>query len=157
MGIQEATSLKEVFQGIVPESMAVVKGEVISAVPLKIQVINDDKLILEKNIICLPAHLREYTTSCDIQLSKGTIDSQTLLDGAHPHGASGTHGGHLSGDGSHAHPDSEGAHVNHLQTFNIWNAVITVHNGLKVGEMVYILSFNQGKKYYNLDREEKTS
>jgi hypothetical protein len=126
---------------MIPESMAVVRGKVISAAPLKIQVINDDKLILTENIICLPAHLQEYTTKCDILLSNGTIDSQTY------------------NDGEHSQPDAGygGAHVNHLQTFNIWNAVIKVHNALKVGEVVYILSFNQGKKYYILDREEKTS
>jgi hypothetical protein len=28
-----------------------------------------------------------------------------------------------------------------------------VYNALKVGETVFILSFNQGKKYYILDRE----
>lgn len=31
--------------------------------------------------------------------------------GQHPHGSSGSHGGHSSGNGSHSHPDTEGTHV----------------------------------------------
>jgi len=137
MKIQEETSLKELIQNMVPESMAIVKGKVISASPLKIQVVNDDKMILHGNIICLPRHLSDYTTKCDITLGDGTINSQTRNDGAHSHPGIG----------------AGGDHVNNLATFNIFGASIKVYNALKVGESVYILSFNQGKKYYILDRE----
>lgn len=152
--MQEPTSLKELFQGMVPEAMSVVRGKVISASPLKIQIIGDEKMILESNIICLPRHLSTYTTVIDITLGKGAINSLTRAgQGTHPHGSSGEHGGHLSGDGSHAHPETEGAHVHNVATFNIAGATMTVYNGLKAGEVVYILSFNHGKKYYILDRE----
>lgn len=152
--MQEPTSLKELFQGMVPEAMAVVQGKVISASPLKIQVINDEKLILEQNIICLPRHLSTYKTTVDIVLGDGTINSVTRSgQGTHPHGSSGEHGGHTGGTGAHAHPDSEGAHIHNVATFNIFGATMTVYNGLKVGDLVYILSFNHGKKYYILDRE----
>lgn len=149
----EQTSLKGLFQGMIPESVNVVMGKVVSMSPLKIQVVNDDKLLLSENLICVPRHLSDYTTTCDITLGKGSINSMTQNDGAHPHGPSGTHGGHTSGDGSHSHPGSEGAHVHSLSTFNIYGATIKVHNALKVGETVYLLSFNEGKKYYVLDRE----
>ena len=36
----------------------------------------------------------------------------------------------------------------------LMGVTMTVHNELKAGETVYILSFNHGKKYYILDREE---
>lgn len=134
--MQEPTSLKQLFQSMVPEAMTVVRGTVLSASPLKIQVINDDKMILEQNIICLPRHLSTYQTTVDITLGKGSINSVTKEDGAH--------GGHVGGDGKHR---------NALETFNIFGASMTVYNGLKVGDVVYILSFNHGKKYYILDRE----
>lgn len=152
--IQEPMSLKQLFQGMVPEAMEVLQGTVISASPLKIQVVNDEKLVLTENIISLPRHLSDYTTTIDIQLGKGTINSVTRSgQGTHPHGSSGQHGGHTGGDGSHSHPDSEGAHVHNVATFNIYGATITVYNALKVGETVYILSYNHGKKYYIFDRE----
>lgn len=149
----EPTSLKEAFQGLVPDGAGVIQGEVISASPLKIQVKNDDKLILSENILCLPRHLSTYKTVVDIQLGSGSINSVTRSgQGTHPHGASGGHA-QASGDGVHSHPGSEGAHVHNVATFNIFGASMTVYNGLKVGDTVYILSFNQGKKYYILDRE----
>lgn len=149
----EQTSLKGLFQGMIPESVNVVMGKVVSASPLKIQVVNDDKLLLSENLICVPRHLSDYTTTCDISLGSGSINSVTQRDGTHPHGPSGEHGGHESGSGSHSHPDGEGAHTHSLSTFNISGATIKVHNALKVGETVYLLSFNEGKKYYVLDRE----
>nr|DAL85211.1 MAG TPA: Protein of unknown function (DUF2577) [Caudoviricetes sp.] len=152
--IQEPMSVKQLFQGMVPEAMEVLQGKVISASPLKIQVVNDEKLVLTENIICLPRHLSDYTTTVDISLDKGTINSATRSgQGTHPHGSSGEHDGHSSGTGAHSHPETEGAHVHNVATFNITGATMKVHNGLKAGETVYILSFNHGKKYYILDRE----
>lgn len=135
---QEPMSLKQLFQQMVPEAMEVLQGQVISASPLKIQVINDEKLTLTENLICLPRHLTTYQTTVDITLGKGTIDSVTR-----------------SGQGEHTHPaiSKSGDHVHNVATFNIFGASMTVYNGLKLGEIVYILSFNHGKKYYILDRE----
>ena len=136
MDPNEQTSLKGLFQEMIPESVGVVRGKVVSASPLKIQVINDDKLLLSENLLCVPKHLTDYTTTCDLLLGSGSLGSQTKTDGQH--------GGHLSGDGSHSHS---------LASFNIYSATLKVHNALKLGETVYLLSFNEGKKYYILDRE----
>ena len=136
MEIKEPTSIKEMFQGMIPDSMGVVRGKVVSAAPLKIQVVNDDKLLLSENLICVPRHLSDYTTTCDLMLGKGSLDSQTKNDGEH--------GGHVSGTGANQHARA---------TFNIFNATLKVHNALKLGDTVYLLSFNEGKKYYVLDRE----
>ena len=46
MEIKEPTSIKEMFQGMIPDSMGVVRGKVVSASPLKIQVVNDHKILL---------------------------------------------------------------------------------------------------------------
>lgn len=45
-------------------------------------------------------------------------------------------------------PTSDGSR---LTDFN-FSGSITVHNALKAGEKVHILSFNHGKQYYVLDR-----
>lgn len=136
MDPNEQTSLKGLFQEMIPDSMGVVRGKVVSASPLKIQVVNDDKLLLSENLLCVPRHLSDYTTTCDLTLGTGSLSSQTKSDGQH--------GGHISGDGTHSHA---------LASFNIYGASLKVHNALKVGDMVYLLSFNEGKKYYVLDRE----
>ena len=151
---QDSTSLKQLFQQMIPEAIEILRGTVISASPLKIQVENDEKLVLSQNIVCLPRHLSTYTTTIDIQLGDGSVSSSTGNgQGTHPHGKSGEHGGHTEGDGAHSHPETEGAHIHDLSTFNIYGATMTVYNGLQAGEKVYILSFNHGKKYYILDRE----
>lgn len=144
----EPNSLKEAFQSMIPDTVNVIQGKVISSLPLKIQVINDDKLILSENILCLPRHLTDYQTNVDI--SGGSISGLTASgQGSHQH-SGGSHDGHSDGDGAHSHND--GTHTHTLQTFQVIGANMTIHNALKVGEIVYILSFNQGKKYYVLDR-----
>jgi len=124
--MQEPTSLKQLIQEMTPEAMEIIQGRVVSASPLKIQAINDDKLILTENIICLPRHLSTYKTTVDISLGSGAINSVTGSDNGHTHS---------------------------LVTYAITGASMTVYNGLKAGDTVYILSFNHRKKYYILDRE----
>ncbi len=53
--------------------------------------------------------------------------------------------------GSHTHTN-EGAHTHHLVTFSLSNGRITLFNALKVGDIVYMLPVNKGKKYFILDR-----
>ena len=150
--IQEPMSLKQMLQDMIVSDMEIIQGKVISASPLKIQVVNDEKMVISENIMCLPRHLSTYHTTVDISLGKGSISSSTGSgQGTHTHGG-GDHDGHTSGDGSHTH-SGDGQHVHSLVSFAIMGASMTVYNGLQVGEVVYILSFNHGKKYYILDRE----
>ena len=137
LSVNEPTSLKEIIQSLAPSQIEIIRGRVTQVAPLRIQIINDDKLILNENTAIVPWYLTDYTTRCDIELRAGTINSQTHQDGAHAHPGVAT----------------AGAHVNTLDTFNIYSATIRQYNGLKVGEMVFILSFNHGKKYFVLDRE----
>lgn len=146
----DPTSLKEVFQGLIPDGLGVIQGKVTSVSPLKIQVVNDDKLILSENIICLPRHLSTYKTTVDIALGGGISSVTGTGQGSHSHGG-GEHDEHISGSGGHSH-SGDGLHTHALVTYAITGASMTVYNGLKVGDTVYILSFNQGKKYYILDR-----
>lgn len=131
----EETSLKQIIQGMMFDSAELMQGTVIAVSPLKIQMVNDEKLIVNERITVVPRHLSDYTTTATYTVGEGSLDSVTTV--------SGSHGGHTSGDGSHSHP---------LRTFTLTKGTITVHNALKVGESVYVLSLNKGKLYYVLDR-----
>lgn len=119
----EKTSLKQLFQGMAGEGAEVLQGIVKSASPLKIQIVNDEKLTIGPNITYVPRHLTDYTTEV-------TVNWRT-------ESASGG-----SGEAAYASHD-------HAVT---GRKKITVHNALKAGERVHVLSFNHGKQYYVLDR-----
>ena len=154
MQLNKCASIKEMIQSFAPSDIEVITGIVVSADPLRIEAVNDSKLILNENTIIIPWHLTDYITKCDIMLDNGTIDSQTQNDGQHMHGPNGDHS-QYQGSGVHSHTASdETSHVHALRTFNVFGATIKVHNALKEGDMLCILSFNQGKKYYALDRLE---
>ena len=54
---------------MVGNGVEVLQGIVKSASPLKIQIINDEKLVIGPNITYIPRHLTNYTTTCS--LAKG--------------------------------------------------------------------------------------
>ena len=114
MEIQEQTSIKGLFQGMVPDKMGVIQGEVIAAAPLQIQVVNDDKLVLSANLLCLPRHLTSYMASCDI--TGGAVSGQTASGGEPPH----AHG---------------------LASCSIHGATITINNALRKAEAPMDISF----------------
>lgn len=177
---EEATSIKGLFQGLVPDPGGVIQGVVKSVSPLTIQVVNDEKLTLNSSILIVPRHLTNYTATVDIVQGGGRVSGSTANDGSHTHSYDGTtesdsHSHTLSGntgsggDPSHTHAvngsateashshaysgDTGGTpHSHALATFNIYGATMTVYNALKVGETVHLLSFDNGKKYYVLDR-----
>lgn len=119
----EKTSLKQLFQGMAGDGVEVLQGIVKSVGPLKIQIVNDEKLTIGPNITYIPRHLTDYST--EVTVSWWTENAS---------------GG--SGDAAYA------SH-NHAIT---GRKAITVHNALKVGDRVHVLSFNHGKQYYVLDR-----
>jgi hypothetical protein len=51
MGIQDATSLKELLQGMTPAPLSMIIGKFISYSPLKVEIVNDEKLVLNDNTI----------------------------------------------------------------------------------------------------------
>ena len=113
----EQVSLKQMIQGMIPDSMAVLQGTVKSANPLKIQMASDEKLLIGPNITYVPKHLTDYETSCTIE--GGSVNGTTT-------------------DGK-------------ISSFS-YKGNITIHNALKAGDIVHVLSFNHGKQYYVLDR-----
>ena len=146
---EEIKSLKGIFQGMMPANAEIMQGNVISVSPLKIQMVNDEKLIINERITVVPRHLSDYTTEATFTVGKGTLTSVTTTSGSHQH-SGGTHGGHDGGNGSHEHVG--GTHSHPLSTYTLDHGTLTVWNALKVGEMVYVLSLNNGKLYYVLDR-----
>lgn len=105
MKTNNETSLKGLFQSLIPDQGGTIQGKVISTTPLKIRAVNDEKLTLNASLLIVPKHLTDYTVAVEIK---------------------------ANGEAS--------------------NGTMTVYNGLKVGEKVHLLSFNNGKKYYVLDR-----
>lgn len=125
--VTEKTSIKQLIQGMTGDGVEVVQGIVKSVSPLKIQIVNDDKLTISSAITYVPRHLTDYSATVDIVQGNGTVSGRTATADDHTHA---------------------------LSSFNIYKATMTVYNALKVGETVHILSFNHGKQYYVLDRIE---
>ena len=125
----EKTSLKQLFQGMAGDGVEVLQGIVKSASPLKIQIVNDEKLVIGPNIAYVPRHLTDYKTE---------ISGPNIQDCYYT--GSGTESGTAPVSPPHVHA--------------VGRIKITVHNALKAGEKVHVLSFNHGKQYYVLDRTE---
>lgn len=117
------TSIKQLFQGMVDSGAEVLQGVVKATSPLKIQIVNDEKLTIGPNITYVPWQLTDYETEV-------TVDWVTESRS----------GG--SGDATYA------SHTHDIKG----RKKIIVHNALKVGDTVHVLSFNHGKQYYVLDR-----
>lgn len=127
------TSLKQLFQSMIPGGPELLEGTVIQTGPLRIQMTNDEKHIISERITIVPWHLTDYTTRATYRRMDGTLDSRT------------------KNDGSHADPIG-GTHVHHGEDFNLYKGVIVVHNALRKGDKLHILELNHGKLYYVLDR-----
>ena len=125
----EKTSLKQLFQGMAGDGVEVLQGIVKSASPLKIQIVNDDKLTIGPNITYIPRHLTDYKT----EISGPNIQNYYYT-------GSSTESGTAPASPPHVHA--------------LGRIPVTVHNALKTGEKVHVLSFNHGKQYYVLDRTE---
>ncbi len=154
MGENGNLSLKGLIQGLTNDGVTVVQGIVKAVNPLRIQIVNDEKLVIGSDVTYVPKHLTERTTAIDIMQEEGALDSQTALDGSHSHAYSGTTD--IGGSPPHAHSyrgkTEDTAHRHALQTFNIYKAKIKLYDALQVGEKVHLLAFNHGKQYYVLDR-----
>ncbi len=98
------TSLKQLFQSMIPGGPEIMEGTVIQTDPLKIQMTGDEKHIISERVSIIPWHLTDYKT-------RATIPDQSIE-----------------------------------------KAIITVHNVLRKGDKLHVLSLNNGKLYYVLDR-----
>ena len=124
---QNSTGLKGIIQSLSPEAPGVIEGIVTSDSPIQITLANDAKMILGINSLVIPRHLTDHMVEVDLQKMAGSLESETLAAGAD--------------------------HTHELSTFSLMSGMLTIHNGLKKGDAVYLLQFNNGKKYYVLDRK----
>ena len=118
-------SLKGLFQSLIPEADGIFQATVISVSPLKVQAINDAKLIIPASLLIVPPHLTDYTREVDIEVGGGTLYGGT---------------------------DTSDEHSHYLDSFSLTKGRITIKNALKKDEKVHLLSFDKGNKYYILDR-----
>lgn len=126
----EETSLKGLIQSLVPDTSGIFQATVISTTPLKLQAVNDAKLIIPDTLLILPPHLTDYSAEVNIFLGDGKIESETEEN----------------------ETDYYDQHIHKLKTFELVGGQIIIKNALKVEEKVHVLPFNKGKKYYILDR-----
>nr|WP_300842426.1 DUF2577 domain-containing protein [uncultured Acetatifactor sp.] len=137
--MEDQTSLKQIIQSMSPDGAGVVEGTVTNVSPLEITLTNDAKMILSANSLIVPEHLTDHEIEADIMKDDGALYAPT---------------GAKDEKGEHEHPGIEksGKHAHELKGFQLTGGKIILHTGLKAGEIVYLLSYNNGKKYYVLDR-----
>lgn len=120
----EKTSVKSLIQDIAgagaPE---LIRGIVKATSPLKIQMVNDEKLVIGQNNTYVPEHLTDYTTEVTVNWATNAASggSGEAAYASHSHGITG-------------------------------RKKIIVHNALKVGDKVHVLVLNKGKQFFLLGR-----
>ena len=62
------TSLKAIFQSMVPNGGGIIQGTVIKESPLQISLANDDKLTLTENNTVVPRELTNYEVEMDMNI-----------------------------------------------------------------------------------------
>lgn len=158
--MNECTSIKQLIQSLIPSGPTVVEGTVTSESPLAITLRNDSKMVLTANSLVVPRYLTDHQVEVDVRKATGKLDSETstilLNGGRHTHGPTidgdeGEHDGHTSGTGKHQH--TGGRHQHKLETFDLERGVLFIYNALKVGETVFLLQFDNAKRYFVLDRK----
>lgn len=150
--MDECTSIKQLIQSLMPAGPTVVEGTVTATSPLAITLTNDSKMVLTQNSLVVPRYLTDHQVEVDLRKASGTLASKTKNEeGKHKH-EGGEHDGHETGDGKHTHED-DGDHIHHLDTFDLEHGILSMYNGLKKGETVYLLQFDNGKRYFVIDRK----
>ncbi len=126
-------SLKEVLQGMSARNTELLQGIVISESPLKIQAMNDSKLIITDISAIIPWHLTDYETTVDLEETENSpiIHAATSKDIV---------------------SKVVSLHAHENEKFKIYKLKIKVYNSLRKGEKVHILAVQNGKKYFILDR-----
>lgn len=138
----KATSIKQIIQSMQVKDMEILEGVVTSQAPLNIQLVNNEKMVLNKDILIIPQHLTDYKTKMSFSAIAGIVlSSKTKPAGSHNHT--------ISGIGSTSTIEDHEHELNDLQLTQV---EVTVHNALKKDERVLLLSYNNGKMYYVLDR-----
>ncbi len=126
-------SLRETIKGMSERNTELLQGVVISEKPLKIQAVNDSKLIITAVSAIIPWHLTDYETTVDLEETENSpiVHAATSKDIV---------------------SKVVSLHAHENEKFKIYKLKIKVYNSLKKGEKVHILAVQNGKKYFILDR-----
>lgn len=63
--MNDPTSIKQLIQKLMPKGNEIIIGKVLSADPLKIQIVNDEKLILSRNMLIIPKRIVDEALQVD--------------------------------------------------------------------------------------------
>lgn len=74
-----STSIKGMFQGALAIDNELLQGDVIAVSPLKIRMVGDTKLIISEAVTVVPKHLTNYTVTCTMNGSTGTMNFNNAL------------------------------------------------------------------------------
>jgi len=66
MEVTEATGIKQLFAGMMPSQPGVIEGKVMSADPIEIALVNDEKVSLSGGSLTVPQHLTDYSVPASI-------------------------------------------------------------------------------------------
>lgn len=142
----EKTSLKQLIQGMTGDGVEVLQGVVKSVSPLKIQIKNDEKLIISSNITYVPWHLTDYKT--ELSFDDPAVRNNISVGHRIPE----PHATLIEYPDTPAETSKDVILKGEISFDEKVKHKITVYNALKVGDEVHVLSFNHGKQYFVLDR-----
>ncbi|WP_425447630.1 DUF2577 family protein [Dethiothermospora halolimnae] len=122
---------------------------------IEIKIKNNDKLIIPKDLIIVSEHLLEHTRIATIKMVEH-IDSETDEQLTSPiSGTSKTCQGamppiNFTFQGTGTSLDLTHKHI--LETFTMEDGEITFRCCLKEGDKVMVIAFEEGQKYYIMDK-----
>lgn len=130
--MENPTSIKQFIQGMQVKDMELHEGVVVSPDPLQIKLVNNEKMVLDKDILVVPEHLTDHSIEVSLQVGsdKATLDLDTQ-----------------------ALPENYTGYF--MKNLNLPKGILTLKNHLVKDEKVMLLSYNNGKMYYILDRVVK--
>ena len=177
MDINRPTGIKEMIQGMITDDMEIILGIVISedGAPLEIEIINDPKLILNENTAVIPWHLTDYRTwmSFDNPSIKQKFNIYDRAEAEYlPQAPWAGYEPHpprpddipppvvtTTSDITYQKKNYRNTRSLQDEQGNVPEFVdlpafheVTIYNSLRKDDLLYILSFNHGKKYFVLDR-----
>ena len=123
----------QILKQNIPEKLEVLVAKIKGIDPLELQILSDQKRVINEDILTIPRHLTAYNVVGNIEAAKAEIDLSNELCACTVESNS---------EHNHDAPADIG-----IYEFNL-----TVKNQLEVNDIVTCISYNYGQKYYIIDR-----